>query len=834
MPINVIERAIVPYNSPDQTLFAKNQYSLFAPIADVNKVGMAGYYPTHFIVRDGIVALSPLTAPIKKGDGDYSMTNRDDITASLEGMLNGVTDLEPAKSTGVASAAFGANCNAVGPGTWAIGANVSAGAMAYYFDTIDFSKKTITLSTTRKTLLGSPTYPSKIDWRVGDRISIQNDTNYVLGAKITAVNGNVITVDALPFTSITSSYLLGIYTSPNDRTVVNVDRPTSGAVPIGFGAVAIGGGGTGNDGAYESSAKSTRAVGMLSAAFGFETLAAGTASFAGGRWTEADYASFAYGHGAMAHGEVSFATGRDTKAIGNFSSASGIDTKAQGGASHAEGGACVTGPNAWGAHAEGTSTQSTAYGSHSEGQNTVASADGAHAEGEASKASGVGAHAEGWGTMASGKAAHTEGSSCEATAVYAHAEGNTTKATSESDHAEGGSTVASGGRSHAEGTLTHATAWAAHAEGNGSTAEGHASHAEGRNTVASNEQSHAEGYWTTASGEYAHAEGHQTTASNRAAHAEGYLTTASGGYAHAEGWNTVAEQRATHAEGCETKALYQYAHAEGYQTTASNQAAHAEGFSTTASGWISHAEGNTTTASGTHAHSEGQNTIASGHCAHAEGQNTQALGDYSHAGGHYTIASKSHQTAIGCMNATDPDAMFMIGNGNVETGVRSNAFVVRRDGTMSLGGVTVTPTQLAQAVRLTQYRVRVAPKSITWHTFVERVANYPIMISARSTVPTILEPVINSDIMLEISDSYSNFWTSYAVSDSIPIPSNYEDRWGYWILVNAQKVPTTGNKCNVVSSTRMFRIIKVQQSFILDGGGATANLSGYEYYIEET
>ena len=58
MAINIIERAVTPYNSPTSKIANKEQYSLYAPAAGINKPGMAGYAPKHFAVREQIVELS--------------------------------------------------------------------------------------------------------------------------------------------------------------------------------------------------------------------------------------------------------------------------------------------------------------------------------------------------------------------------------------------------------------------------------------------------------------------------------------------------------------------------------------------------------------------------------------------------------------------------------------------------------------------------------------------------------------------------------------------------------------------------------------------------------
>lgn len=58
MAINIIERAVTPYNSSASKVSNKEQYSLYAPAANVNKPGMAGYNPKYFAVREQIVELS--------------------------------------------------------------------------------------------------------------------------------------------------------------------------------------------------------------------------------------------------------------------------------------------------------------------------------------------------------------------------------------------------------------------------------------------------------------------------------------------------------------------------------------------------------------------------------------------------------------------------------------------------------------------------------------------------------------------------------------------------------------------------------------------------------
>ena len=58
MPINVIERAMTPYNSSPNSLVNKEQYSVFAPGADIEKPGLAGFSAEFFAVAQQIVSLN--------------------------------------------------------------------------------------------------------------------------------------------------------------------------------------------------------------------------------------------------------------------------------------------------------------------------------------------------------------------------------------------------------------------------------------------------------------------------------------------------------------------------------------------------------------------------------------------------------------------------------------------------------------------------------------------------------------------------------------------------------------------------------------------------------
>lgn len=348
---------------------------------------------------------------------------------------------------------------------------------------------------------------------------------------------------------------------------------------------------------------------------------------------------------------------------------------------HAEGRETVA---YYAAHAEGRATLAQGFHSHSEGFRTQALGESSHAENGYTTASGFYSHAEGESTIASGDNSHAEGNKSKSVGKNSHAEGYGGLSEGENSHSEGQATQAIGKNSHAEGQATQARGKNSHAEGESTTAYSNFSHAEGNGTTASGEASHAEGISTKATASWSHAEGGNTKATGIYAHSEGEGTAADGPRSHAEGCNTQATAFAAHAEGHDTIASGDESHAEGNATKASGKNAHAEGYGTLTEGENAHAEGASTSASGKNTHAEGYNSVAEGYTSHAEGFGTLAKGNFSHAGGDHTIASAKSQTAIGQYNATNDEALFIVGNGSSED-ARSNAFAVNKDGSACVG-----------------------------------------------------------------------------------------------------------------------------------------------------
>lgn len=399
---------------------------------------------------------------------------------------------------------------------------------------------------------------------------------------------------------------------------------------------------------------------------------------------------------------------------------------------HAEG-SLVAASGAY-SHAEGYNTEASGLGAHAEGQDTHAIGTDSHAEGGSTRATHNYTHAEGYNTQATNWYAHAEGVETEATAIAAHAEGGQTNAFGDYSHAEGQATTASGDYSHAEGRNTSATNLYTHAEGLETEAGGWAAHAEGNKAKAIHNAAHAEGTSTQATGDSSHAEGYKTSATAWGAHSEGGDSHASGQYAHAEGLMTRAEGEGAHSEGRSTKAAGARAHAEGYNTVAGNlgftikkivfgdfydrgtyrvwndiyldsvsgisvndkvsyelgDVAYNDLLIDSIDASLSYIRvdmrGVNTGVHESRVKSEEEVATLSINYACVKdkpylGTKSVGGGNNSHAGGLGTIASEDNQTAIGQYNATNTNALFIVGNGTSEEN-RQNAFTVNKDGSV--------------------------------------------------------------------------------------------------------------------------------------------------------
>ena len=117
----------------------------------------------------------------------------------------------------------------------------------------------------------------------------------------------------------------------------------------------------------------------------------------------------AEGRETKALGDASHSEGRGTKAIGPYSHSEGGSSKAFSESGHAEGRVTVVKPDASGGHAEGAYTEAHAYASHAEGDNTKSIGHASHAEGHGTSSIGHYSHAEGANSIAEGNYSHVGG-----------------------------------------------------------------------------------------------------------------------------------------------------------------------------------------------------------------------------------------------------------------------------------------------------------------------------------------------------------------------------------------------------------------------------------------
>ena len=397
----------------------------------------------------------------------------------------------------------------------AIGAATTAGLKGWYYSNIDFANKKITLSD-RPTYILAGNLLLNGGWssgvpniKVGDVISLVNDSKYDFCSKVTAISDNVITVDSLPFIELVRdngaavAVIAGQFS--DGYSLYIPERPDAGIIDFGGGAFSEGG--------------QSMATNICAHAEGLQTHAYGQYSHSEGRQTKAGYAAHAEGLGTEAKGLYSHAEGTGSKAIADGSHVEGYETQAEGKY----------------AHSEGRTTKAIGTNSHAEGQNSEARKNNSHAEGQA--------------TIADGDASHSEGRESNASGIYSHAEGRQTTASNNNAHAEGQGSIANGHTSHAEGWKCIAGTSDTEPTINTNTDDGNYSHAEGNATWAKGNSSHAEGRKTKAFGKYSHAEGLQTSAYGESSHVEGFGCVASGVNSHAEGHETRTYNRGEHACG---------------------------------------------------------------------------------------------------------------------------------------------------------------------------------------------------------------------------------------------------------------------------------------------
>ena len=236
------------------------------------------------------------------------------------------------------------NSEIVSENSLAYGNENIAGLKGYYYSTINFGDKiTITLSTKQDETIA----PTNLIWEVGDIISINNSNRYNLCSTITAVNGNVITVDSLPFEKvITKEEIIanGGTIDFSNWSIAVPAKPTAGEVDLGQGATAFGDNNESLNWGTFVAGRENEVTNAYSASLGRKNKVHGYASFVSGSKNEilpgADYSlthgrenkvkgscSIALGNVTEAKADCTFTTGSHTKATRKYQTAIGVNNK---------------------------------------------------------------------------------------------------------------------------------------------------------------------------------------------------------------------------------------------------------------------------------------------------------------------------------------------------------------------------------------------------------------------------------------------------------------------------------------------------------------------------
>lgn len=363
------------------------------------------------------------------------------------------------------------------------------------------------------------------------------------------------------------------------------------------------------------------------------------------------------------------------------------------------------------------------------------------------KSLGVRSHVEGSGNLSLNYDTHVEGSLNIASGNQAHAGGYRTKSTGYQTFTMGNGTEANGHQALATGSNTKATGQQSASFGSGTEASGNQSDAKGTGSKAIGGQSSAKGYKTEAIGEQSDSSGHSTKAKGGRSHAGGLYSNAEHNQSFVHGTRLKTSKDNQFVVGAynnnDSSALFIVGNGKpGYGETiwSDDKGERSNAFVVKDNGtaevigsdinkpksvvnstalkqfYTDNIEpnfiGKKVNTSGVILNSStnaGADSLGVGYKTDANGQQSFAYGhtckssDRSFAGGLYSEAQNgqsfangtrlkataNNQTVIGKYNATDNDALFIIGNGNPipggsvwndDEGVRSNALMVSSNG----------------------------------------------------------------------------------------------------------------------------------------------------------
>lgn len=232
------------------------------------------------------------------------------------------TTISPDKA--IAKAAKANDNRLLSESTFGYGDGNVIGSRGYYFSAIDFENKTITLSEKQDSAV-TPTNP--IGWTVGDVVSIDNGMKYELCSTITTINGNVITVDQIPFETIHENSEPDV----DEWTICVPAKPDKGVVDLGKGAAAFGEDNQASGwGAFIAGIKNiiTAYYGLVGGVGNRVDAYAGIAAGSKNKIHPGAHYSATYGRENEVFGGTSIAEGNVTKAIADCTHAGGSHTKA--------------------------------------------------------------------------------------------------------------------------------------------------------------------------------------------------------------------------------------------------------------------------------------------------------------------------------------------------------------------------------------------------------------------------------------------------------------------------------------------------------------------------
>lgn len=412
----------------------------------------------------------------------------------------------------------------ISAGAVALGDNSVAGAKAFKIMAYNEASKSYTLNSVE-------------GLAVGDSFSLKLHSNYLNVGEITAISGNVVSVDNFKANEEDSFNLFRV-----------ANKPTCGTVDFGTGAIALGG--------------DSYAVAKNAVAIGEKLQSRADSSFTEGCENVNDAVTgHVEGFNNAAKGWVDHVEGANNVSTGGACHNEGVNNVTSGWVSHAEGDS--TKATATVAHSEGAKTEANAYASHSEGEGTIANGEVQHVQGKFNVVDLNNAYADVVGNGKSDtKRSNAYTLDWNGNAVYA---GNVSGKVDGADVSlrsitykfndyqlsatNAGRKGTNGGEVFNDYTNNVAKGGGTHAEGIETKADGYGDHAEGVRAKATGGPSHAEGLETRASGYASHAECDKTIASGPASHAEGLETESVGWCSHAEGRGTKATSDIQHAEG---------------------------------------------------------------------------------------------------------------------------------------------------------------------------------------------------------------------------------------------------------------------------------------------